>query len=139
MKFAKKKRKGQALVEFAMVVIPFILLLMGIVHGYFVFRAYTALGDAAEVGAETAAIFGGEVPEVGEAIQSSLDGDWVRMPYVYQVILPDAQPGDPPGQAHVGDRIIVQVEYTAALRFVFFDVTPRPQQALRFAERDYGW
>lgn len=139
MSILSGKSRGQALVEFAFVVVAVVLIMLGIVHGYFVFRAYAALGDSAEVGAQTAAIFGGDVPQVGEAIDRSLRGDFVSLPYTYTVILPDAQPGDLPGQAHVGDRIIVRVAYTAPLRFVFFDVTPKPQQALRFAERDYGW
>lgn len=127
------KQHGQALVEFALIVVPLVLLVLGIVHGYFVFRAYTALGDAAEVGAETAAIFGGDCPQVAQAIEASLEGDFVRLPYTYTVVLPESSE---PGCARVGDPVLVQIAYTEPLRFLFFDLKPKPQRALRFAERD---
>jgi|YNPNPStandDraft_1061719.scaffolds.fasta_scaffold07244_2 hypothetical protein len=130
--------RGQALVEFALVLFPAVLLMWGIVHGYFVFRAYTALGEAAEVGAETAAVFGQDCPKVEEAIASSLRGDFVTLPFFYTVEFPDRQAGEPPC-AHVGDRVVVRVGYTEPLRFIFWDITPAPQSALRFAERDCGW
>ncbi len=125
---------GQALVEFALVILPVMLLVLGIVHGYFVFRAYTALGEAAEVGAETAAVLGRDGPEVKKAIEMSLRGDMVGLSYTYQVHIA----GGNSSCAHVGDPIVVEVSYTEPLRFVFLDITPKPQRALRFAERDCG-
>jgi len=130
--------RGQALVEFALVLFPAVLLMWGIVHGYFVFRAYTALGEAAEVGAETAAVFGQDCRQVEEAIASSLRGDFVTLHFSYTVEFPDRQDGEPLC-AHVGDRVVVRVGYTEPLRFIFWDITPAPQSALRFAERDCGW
>jgi len=121
-------------VEFALVLFPAVLLMWGIVHGYFVFRAYAALGEAAEVGAETAAVFGQDCRQVAEAIESSLRGDFVGLPFGYAVEFPDGEPC-----AHVGDRVVVRVWYTEPLRFIFWDITPAPQSALRFVERDCGW
>ena len=134
----RKKGLGQALVEFALVAVPVVLLMLGIIHGYFVFRAYAALGEAAEVGAETAAVFGEDCRQVAEAIEASLRGDMVSLSYTYNVHIYDAN-GEEVSCARVGDRIVVEVAYTEPLHFVFFDITPPPQRALRFAERDCGW
>lgn len=134
----RKKGRGQALVEFALVAVPAVLLMLGIIHGYFVFRAYAALGEAAEVGAETAAVFGVDCRQVAEAIEASLRGDMVPLSYEYKVNIYSAS-GAETFCAQVGDRIVVEVAYTEPLRFVFFDITPPPQRALRFAERDCGW
>lgn len=133
----RMKRRGQALLEFALVIVPAVLLFLGIVHGYFVFRAYTALGEAAEVGAETAAVFGRNCEQVGQAIAASLRGNMVRLPFTYTVAIGNDWP--PRECAQVGDPIVVTVAYTDPLRFVFFDITPAPQRALRFAERDCEW
>lgn len=130
MRIVGKKERGQTLVEFALVFAIVAILAFAIVQGYFLFRAYTSTGDAAEVGAETAAIFGGDVPEVRTAIESSLHGDFVTSPFTYTVT---------PSQAHVGEPIVVRVRLTEPLRFVFWTFTPKPQQALRYSERDYGW
>lgn len=127
--------RGQALLEFALVILPVMLLLLGIVHGHFVFRAYTALGEAAEMGAETAAIFGRDGPEVTKAIEASLRGDMVDLDFDYRVTIIGADPSC----AHVGDLMVIEVSYTEPLRFVFLDITPKPQRALRFAERDCEW
>ncbi len=134
-----RRIRGQALIEFALVIAVVVLLMLGILHGGIVFRAYAHLGDAAEKGAQAAAVFGGDAPEVGEAIENSLRENFIYLPYSYTVILPEARPGDPPGRARVGDPVIVRVAYTEPLRFVFLDVMLKPQQALRFVERDYGW
>lgn len=132
MSMRKRSRavRGQTLIEFALVIGIIAILAIGIAEGYFVFRAYTSASDAAEVGAETAAIFGGDVPEIQTAIESSLRGDFVTLPFTYTVT---------PAQARVGDPIVVRVRLTEPLRFIFGSIQLKAAQALRYSERDFGW
>lgn len=134
-----KKERGQALVEFAGVFFVVAVLALLAVHGYLVGQAFGALHDAAEVGADTAALFGSNTSEVATAIEHSLAGNHVSLPYVYTVTIYDRRTGAPKEQANIGDPIYVNVQYTAPIRFVFVDLPLRSQTALRYAELDSGW
>lgn len=125
-----KRIHGQTLIEFALVIGLVALFAFAIIEGYVVFRAYTSAGDAAEVGAETAAIFGGDAPQVQTAIENSLRGDFVTLPFTYTVT---------PAQARIGEPIVVRVRLTEPLRFIFGPLQIKTAQALRYSERDYGW
>jgi Flp pilus assembly protein TadG len=52
----RERERGQALIEFALVMPLFLLLLLGIVQFGTVFRDYIALTDATRVGARTASV-----------------------------------------------------------------------------------
>ncbi len=129
------KSRGQALVEFALVAFLAVLLLVGVIHGFFVFQAANNLGKAAEAGAEAAALLGRDGPAVAEAVESTLDRGFIHLPYSYTVVIS----GTDPGCARVGDMVRVRVGYAVPVRFIFWDVTLRPQQAVRFVERDCGF
>jgi Flp pilus assembly protein TadG len=58
-----ERERGQALVEFALVLPLFLLLLLGIVQFGSVFRDYIALTDATRVGARQAAVARSLLPE----------------------------------------------------------------------------
>jgi Flp pilus assembly protein TadG len=53
---ATRTQDGQALVEFALVIPVFLLLVMGIIQFGFVFKDYIALTDATRVGARQASV-----------------------------------------------------------------------------------
>jgi Flp pilus assembly protein TadG len=53
---ATRKQDGQALVEFALVIPVFLLLVMGIIQFGFLFKDYIALTDATRVGARQASV-----------------------------------------------------------------------------------
>jgi Flp pilus assembly protein TadG len=59
----KRREKGQALVEIALILPVFLLLLLGIVQFGTVFRDYIALTDATRVGARQAAVARSIQPE----------------------------------------------------------------------------
>ncbi len=124
-----RKTKGQALVETALVIFIAVTVALAAVNGLWVLHAVAAVGDAAEVGAQTAALHGGATPEVGQAIQSSLDGDWIRVPISYTVS---------PEQARLGDLIQVRVQATEPMRFIFWPLQLHAQ-AIRSSEKDWGW
>lgn len=125
-----KKVRGQSLVEFALVATVVVMLLLAFVTFWWMWHTYEALGNAAEVGAQTAAIFGGDAPEVGTAIENYFLGTRVTLPYTYTVT---------PAQAGVGEPLVVKVGYSDPVRVVFWDWYLPPAQALRYAERDWGW
>jgi Flp pilus assembly protein TadG len=52
-----RRRRGQSLVEFALVLTPFMLVLMGIIQFGFIFNAYVTMSSAAREAARTATVY----------------------------------------------------------------------------------
>lgn len=107
MRRRRERERGQALVEFALVLPLFLLLLLGIVQFGTVFRDYIALTDATRVGARQAAVARSIQPEsnrvpniVARTQKAAVNLDTSKMTIAVQPVMLD---GVTPGWEQAGD------------------------------------
>jgi Flp pilus assembly protein TadG len=121
MRRRRERQRGQALVEFALVLPLFLLLLLGIVQFGTVFRDYIALTDATRVGARQAAVARSIQPEsarvpniVAKTEKAAVNLDKTKMVVTVEPVMLD---GVTPGWEQAGD---VTVRATYPFRISLF-------------------
>jgi Flp pilus assembly protein TadG len=114
MRRRTERERGQALIEFALVLPLFLLLLLGIVQFGTVFRDYIALTDATRVGARQAAVARSINPEsnrvpniVARTEKAAVNLDKTKMSVTVEPVMLD---GITPGWEQGGD-VTVRATY----------------------------
>ncbi len=113
---SRRDRRGAALVEFAVVVPVFFLVVWGILEFSRVMMAETNLAHAAHVGARAAALDGAQVSDVTSAVNGCLSS--AGLPTVTPTVTPN-----PPSNAVAGQNVTV----TLTLPFSQISWLPTPR------------
>lgn len=109
LKKLKSEEKGQSLVEFALLSVPLLLLLLGIIEFGWLFNGQIVLTGAAREGARTAAVIG-DVPqnilhkEVREAITQHVSATALTVTKV------SVEPGGPKLNRHYNVQVTAEIE-----------------------------
>lgn len=126
----RKKEKGQALVETALVIALVVVLVVGgaqLLYGLYLTRSVRA---AAEDAANAAAVYGGDTPEFREALPGILS-TYRLDPALAAVTV------DPP-QAGFLEPLTARVEYAAVVKvYGLFDMTIPAQEARALSQKDW--
>jgi len=123
---------GQALVEFALVLLPLLILVFGIIKFGILFGQYVTLTNATGYGARTLAVSRGDgtgPPTACSAAQTALDSAATTLDSSqinFSVSFPS--PGTSTCSAlQVGDAALVQTTYPCNLQILFLNVWPSCQ------------
>jgi Flp pilus assembly protein TadG len=100
---SRRDRRGAALVEFALVVPVFFLMVFGILEFGRAMMVEAALANAARAGARAAAMDGARVSDVTDAVNGSLS--CAGLPDVTPTVAPN-----PPSNAAAGQNVTVTVK-----------------------------
>lgn len=122
--------RGQSLVEFALVILPLVLLLVGVVSMSFTMYTAIVVNQAAQRGVDVAAQIAGDGEMVQQTISSSLHTFFVFGDFGYTVT---------PAQANFNEEITVAVTYLPPLRVLFWEFQLPEVAATRTCELDRSW
>lgn len=123
-------RKGQSLVEFALVITPLVLLVVGLVSVSFTMYTAIVVNQAAQRGADTAAQIAGDGETVRIVIGDALHTFFVFGDFSYTVT---------PAEANFNQEITVAVTYLPPLKVLFWEFQLPPVSATRTCELDRSW
>ena len=115
---ARRDERGAAALEFALVMIPLLLILGGIVNFGVVFAQQLALDNAARQGARWGAVDGRTTSQIETETQTALDAMIAKQGTVAVVVTKPAGGGDPPCKGSTfGGNVKVTTTYTSTFIF----------------------
>ena len=104
----RKNQRGNALIEFALVIPILLLLVMGIIEFGYIFNGYIILTGAAREGARVAVV--GKTDEISEKVINHTAGSYIKNVQAQNPVL-----------GEVGEETIVTVTGTIPMLTGFFD------------------